>query len=357
MKSHSYRFGVCAVLALLAAGCGTAPLEEDIGEIQQGLSFGTWETVTGTVAAQHGVAFTSHRTDRLWALAVPYTNKISMNTWQPSTWEGWTGASPDPNVLTRPAAASWFSSATGSAGNRNNVAAYVGSDGKIRLASYMYNAGGWSTWSAMTDTNIAFATPALAYANGWLYLFVKKIDNKVYWKRNDVTDTSYSFSNWSANWTQMDNQLIDGGLAAAGFSSTGIVVVGAKRDGSNVPQCAFNTITASTGVDGTWANISPGCGIADFSTPALANTSLTDNGPAQLVINKNSDFKLKTTNFDGTWDPFTNVPSTGGAGCGTTSSPTISYVGFDGVSTSPFMAIGAMCQGDLYFSWIKAYIP
>lgn len=344
-------FGVTAALAIALAGCGAEA--EEVGVSQEAVTWSAWQQIAGgPVADQYGTAFISKQSSRFWSMVVPYDFSLKQATWTGAgnSFTPWytPTAGPPSTLSSKPNSTSWLGGG-GVDAAKNVVTAYMHYSGNMDVVigwSPASLGGTYQQWDTMPGVSGFGSTqPALAYANGWLYLFAKKsFDNKVYFKRNNVS-SGYSFANWSSSWTVIGTELLGGTVSAAASGSNTITIAGSRLDATGNPSpCVVNSITASTAAianTGSWTSL-PQC--SPFSTPGLATTA-SGTGPARMVIWA-SDNTLKTTTGAGTsFSGFTSLPS----GCTPVSDPAITEI-----TSSGEMAIGTTCSGSSsVVSWIK----
>lgn len=334
-----------AAVAALACGCGGGVddvAEPNVETAQEALSYSSWATPpTFAAAAQYGPTFVQKNPGVFWGLVVPYDNTIQRNVYSNGSWLGWggTGGSPT-NVGSKIAATSWLGPG-GTEDSKNVALAYVSSlDSKIRVAVAPTGQGIVGTWNAMTDVSVA--SPALAYANGYLYLFARRLsDNRLVYKRNPVTSRSYSFSNWSSTWASLGTEAVFG-IGAAAVSSSTIGIVASRFDGSTTCRSLTLNVSSAGTVASSWASIS-GCSLSPYSIPAMVGTGPGGTSGARVVL-FGSDGTLKTgTSSNGTSYALSQVPTNG---CTPTSNPTVTQY-----TSSGLIALGTTCNGSENLSW------
>jgi hypothetical protein len=357
-KSNSFGSGVLLIgaLAIFGAGCAAAPGGEDVASTEQGLSFSPWTEVTSSPfesVGQFGPTLFSEWDTHFQALTVAYDNNVYQRTYNSvgGSWSGWNAIAPT-QAFAKPGAVSWLG--PGGVGSQKNVViAYVGSDHALHIGAWM-NTAGCCAWSTMSDATFAVAQPALAYANGWLYLFAKKSDNIVYFKRNFVTAFAYNPANWSSSWTAVGSIPMSG-IAAAAVSSTTITVAATANDAST--NCRVVNITASTGaiVGGGWTFLSTStCAWEAMSTPAMTAIGTGNTSGAQVVAfgTDNNLYTASTGGNNTSWS-WTEVPpgscTPGGA------NPGITQYNTGGPSES--LAIGTACSLSENLSWLALSTP
>lgn len=352
-------FVLLSALGALAMGCGAEAGGEELGESQQALTWGSWAQIPSSpLADQFGVAFASKKHFRFSAYVVPYDATLRQDTWSGINFAGWTtltGGTSTTNVHSKPTGTSWLGSG-GVDASRNLLLAYLHYNDVTGAVDLRF---GWSpesegsgttfTWTTLTGSNdISLSPPALAYANGYAYVFVKKNDNKIYFKKNNVS-AGYNTANWSASWSVVGTSTMGGGVAAAASGSNTITVAASPVSGGSA--CLINAVTASTGAvsnTGAWSSIT-GCSQSAFSTPGLAATGSGLNGLARIVVLKSgSPNTLATATGSGTsstWSSFTTLPS----GCTPISDPAITQI-----KSSGDIAFGTLCSASSTVpSWIQ----
>ena len=352
-----------AALAAFAVGCG-ADGGAELGKTQEALSWGSWGLIpnvpppgSGPLAEVYGVSLVTKKHFRFSAFVTPYDNVLWQNTNGGLGFAGWTtltGGTSTTSMSSKVTGTSWLGSG-GVDASKNLLLAYLhynpstfNMDVKFGWSAESEGMGTVYTWTSLAGTG-ATGQPALAYANGWVYLFIQKSsDNKIYFKKNNVA-SGYNTANWSAGWTgPVGSSTMAGGVSAAASGSDTITVAAAPFDGG--PSCLVNAVTASTGAvsaTGAWRTVT-NCSHSAYSTPGLAATGSNGTGAARMVVWKSgSPDSLATATGSGTsstWSSFTSLPS----GCVPVTNPAVVQWKSSGEIVFATTCSGSSGQG----SWI-----